>query len=49
MFLLDFNAPIKFSVKGADLMQLEQILYRFIVYQTDKPLKSLNFLAQVGL
>jgi len=36
-------------VRGGDLMQLEQILYRFIVYQIDKPLKSLSFLAQLGL
>lgn len=44
---LDFNAPPDFMVKGKDLMELEQILYKFILYQTDKPLKSLDFLAQI--
>ena len=44
---LDFNAPPDFVVKGKELMELEQILYKFILYQTDKPLKSLDFLAQL--
>ncbi len=44
---LDFNAPADFVVKGRELMELEQILYKFILYQTDKPLKSLDFLAQL--
>ena len=35
--------------RPVSLMQLEQILYRFIVYQIDRPLKSLSFLAQLGL
>ena len=49
LIALDFNDPQPFTVRGGDLMQLEQILYRFIVYQIDKPLKSLSFLAQLGL
>ena len=49
LLALDFNDPQPFTVRGGDLMQLEQILYRFIVYQIDKPLKSLSFLAQLGL
>ncbi len=49
LLVLDFNDPQPFTVRGGDLMQLEQILYRFIVYQIDKPLKSLSFLAQLGL
>lgn len=49
LIALDFNDPQPFTVRGSDLMQLEQILYRFIVYQIDKPLKSLSFLAQLGL
>lgn len=44
---LDFTAPPEFVVKGKELMELEQILYKFILYQTDKPLKSLDFLAQL--
>lgn len=46
---LDFGDPQPFIVRGGDLMQLEQALYRFILYQIDKPLKSLSFLAQLGL
>ena len=44
---LDFTKPSDFTVKGSALMELEQILYKFITYQIDKPLKSLNFLAQL--
>ena len=46
---LDFEQPEKFVVRGADLMQLEQTLYRFLLFQTDKPLRSLQFLAQIDL
>ena len=46
---LDFANPEKFVVRGADLMQLEQTLYKFLVYQTDKPLVSLQFLAQMSI
>ena len=46
---LDFNKPASFSVRGAELMELEKILYKFIFFQTDKPLNSLNFLSQLGL
>ena len=49
LIALDFNDPQPFTVRGGDLMQLEQILYRFIVYQIDKPLKSLSFLASVRI
>ena len=44
---LDFTKPQDFVVRGGELMQLEQILYKFILYQTDKPLKSLDFLGQI--
>lgn len=46
---LDFANPAPFSVRGAELMELERILYKFIFFQTDKPLNSLNFLSQMGL
>ncbi len=46
---LDFENPQPFSVRGGDLMELERLLYRFIFFQTDKPLNSLNFLSQLNL
>lgn len=46
---LDFNNPQPFVVRGGALMELEKILYKFIFFQIDKPLNSLNFLAQLGL
>ena len=46
---LDYESPTPFSVWGGDLMELERILYKFIFFQTDKPLNSLNFLSQMGL
>lgn len=46
---LDFQNPQSFSVKGGELMELETALYKFILFQTDKPLNSINFLAQMGL
>ena len=47
LMYLDFDKPQEFTVRGKELMQLEQILYKFILYQTDKPLKSLKFLEQI--
>lgn len=46
---LDFQKPTDFSVKGGELMELETLLYKFILFQTDKPLNSINFLAQMGI
>ena len=46
---LDYESPSPFSVRGGDLMELERLLYKFIFFQTDKPLNSLNFLSQMGL
>ena len=46
---LDFKNPKPFTVKGGELMELEGILYKFILFQTDKPLNSINFLSQMGL
>ena len=46
---LDYESPAAFSVRGGNLMELERILYKFIFFQTDKPLNSLNFLSQMGL
>lgn len=45
--LLCFAKPSSFSVKGRELMELEQILHGFLLYQTDRPLKSLEFLRQI--
>lgn len=47
--LLDYEHPASFRVRGAELMELERLLYKFIFFQTDKPLNSLNFLSQMGL
>ena len=49
MAALDYESPAAFSVRGGNLMELERILYKFIFFQTDKPLNSLNFLSQMGL
>ena len=29
-------------------MELEQVLHRYLVYQTEQPLKSLDFIRQVA-
>lgn len=46
---IDFDNPPSFSVKGQDLMEVEKMLYKFIYFQTDKNLQSLEFLNQLGL
>lgn len=46
LLLLDFGNPTSLKIRGGALMELEKILLKFIVYQTDKPLKSLDFIAQ---
>lgn len=44
---LDLAQPPNFTVRGRELMEMEKILHAFIVYQTDRPLHSLDFLAQM--
>ncbi len=46
---LDFRSPQKFSVRGAHLMELERLLCRFLLFQTDKPLKSLDYLNRLEI
>lgn len=46
---LDFQSPQKFSVRGAHLMELERLLCKFLLFQTDKPLKSLDFLNRMNI
>ncbi|MBR4908404.1 MAG: DNA repair protein RecO [Acidaminococcaceae bacterium] len=46
--MLDLAGPGNFSVKGAALMGLEQILHRYLVYQTEQPIKSLDFIRQLA-
>lgn len=46
---LDFQSPQKFSVRGAHLMELERLLCRFLLFQTDKPLKSLDYLNRLDI
>lgn len=43
---LDLQAPPDFTVRGRELMAMEKILHQFILYQTDRPLRSLEFLAK---
>ena len=45
--MLDLEEPEHFSVKGWALMELEQILHRYLVYQTEQPIRSLEFLRQI--
>jgi len=45
---IDFDNPTSFSVRGQDLMDVEKMLYKFIYFQTDKNLQSLEFLSQLG-
>jgi DNA repair protein RecO (recombination protein O) len=44
---LDFQNPQALKVKGGSLMELERIVNGFITYQVDRPLKCLEFLAQL--
>lgn len=46
--MLNLAVPGTFTVKGAALMELEQVLHRYLVYQTEQPLKSLDFIRQVA-
>jgi DNA repair protein RecO (recombination protein O) len=46
--MLDMAEPGHFSVKGGALMELEQILHRYLVYQTEQPIRSLEFLRQIA-
>ena len=45
--MLNLAEPGHFSVKGAALMELEKILHRYLVYQTEQPIKSLDFILQI--
>ncbi len=47
LFNLDFSSTESFNVKGRELLLLEGFLHKFILTQTDKQLKSLQFLAQL--
>ena len=46
--LLDLSSDERFSVKGGALMELERILHSYLLYQTDHPLKTLEFIRQLG-
>lgn len=46
---LDFVQPQHFTVQGSSLMELEKILLRYIYFQTDKPLKSMDFIRQLNM
>lgn len=46
---VDLANPTGLKIKGQDLMDLERLLYKLLLFHTDKPLKSLDFLSQLGL
>ena len=46
--MLNLAKPEHFTAKGGALMELEQILHRYLVYQTEQPLKSLDFIRQIA-
>ena len=48
LLFLDMQKPERFTVRGAELMELEKMLYKFVLFQTDRELNSLKFLAQLG-
>lgn len=48
LLLLDLEEPPKFTVLATDLIGVEKILNRFMYFQTDRDLKSLDFLKQMG-
>ena len=47
LLTLDFRKPHAFKVYGGVLMEVERLLLRFVVYQTDKQLNCLSFLSQL--
>lgn len=49
LLFLNMEQPESFTVRGEALMELEKMLFKFILFQTDKELKSLQFLAQLQL
>ena len=46
--MLNLAEPEHFSVKGGALMELEQILHRYLVYHTEQPINSLEFIRQLA-
>lgn len=46
--LLDLEHPTSFTVHGRELMELEHLVLSYLLYQTDRPLQSLEFLHQLG-
>lgn len=46
---LDFAEPQHFVVRGGALMELERMVLRYIYFQTDKPLKSMDFIRQLNM
>lgn len=49
LLFLNMEQPESFVVKGAALMELEKLLFKFLHFQIDEELKSLQFLAQLQL
>lgn len=47
IMLMDFKNPPELKIKGKDLKELENILYKFLTMQIEKPLRTLKFLQQI--
>lgn len=45
---LDLEHLTPFTVRGRDLIELERLVLSYLLYQTDRPLQSLEFLRQIG-
>lgn len=48
LLFLNMEQPERFTVKGAALMELERLLFKFVRFHTEAELKSLQFLAQLS-
>lgn len=46
---MNMQSPAHFSVRGGALMEMEKMLLRYIYFQTDKPLNSMDFLKQLNM
>lgn len=46
---MDLVEPRPMEILGSELMQLEKIITSFILFQVERPLKSLQYLNQMGL
>ncbi|SMC94053.1 DNA repair protein RecO [Sporomusa malonica] len=48
LFAIDLNAPGQFVVSAKTLASAERLLYGFVRYQLERPLKSLDFINRIN-